>query len=118
MPVNGTKWMEIARREVKKACDTLGLESVAYERLKEPEKTLEVAIPVRMDDGSVKVFTGWRSQHSTALGPAKGGIRFHPATDADEIKALAMWMTFKSSVMGLPFGGAKGGIRCNPKEMS
>ncbi|HHX27759.1 MAG: Glu/Leu/Phe/Val family dehydrogenase [Bacillota bacterium] len=118
MPVEGTHPLAIARHLVKKACDTLGLESVAYERLKEPEKTLEVAIPVRMDDGSVKVFTGWRSQHSTALGPAKGGIRFHPATDADEIKALAMWMTFKSSVMGLPFGGAKGGIRCNPKEMS
>jgi glutamate dehydrogenase len=118
MPVNGTKWLEIARREVKKACDMLGLESAAYERLKEPEKTLEVAIPVRMDDGSMKVFTGWRSQHSTALGPAKGGLRFHPAACADEIKALAMWMTFKSSVMGLPFGGAKGGIRCNPKEMS
>ncbi len=118
MAVEGTHPLAVARHDVKKACDTLGLESAAYERLREPEKTLEVAIPVRMDDGSLKVFTGWRSLHSTALGPAKGGIRYHPATDCDEIKALAMWMTFKSSVMGLPFGGAKGGIRCNPKEMS
>ncbi|HHY75220.1 MAG TPA: Glu/Leu/Phe/Val dehydrogenase [Firmicutes bacterium] len=118
MPVGGTEWLEMAREQVKKACDMLGLESAAYERLKEPEKTLEVSIPVRMDDGSLKVFTGWRCHHSTALGPAKGGIRYHPGATADEIKALAMWMTLKSSVMGLPFGGAKGGIRCNPKELS
>lgn len=118
MAAQGTNPWEIAQQRVRKACEQLGLESAVYERLKQPEKTLEVAIPVRMDDGSVKVFEGWRSQHSTALGPAKGGVRFHPKTDMNEVKALAMWMTFKSSVMGLPFGGGKGGIRCNPKEMS
>lgn len=108
----------IAQQQVKNACLSLGLEEAAYELLKQPEKMLEVAVPVRMDDGSVKVFQAWRCQHSTALGPAKGGIRFHPQTDADEVKALATWMTFKSAVVGLPFGGAKGGIRCNPKELS
>jgi glutamate dehydrogenase len=118
MAVRGQNPLETARQQVKRACGHLGLEGAAYERLKQPEKTLEVAIPVRMDDGSLRVFQGWRCQHSTALGPAKGGVRFHPATNADEVKALAMWMTFKSSVMGLPFGGGKGGVCCNPKEMS
>lgn len=108
----------IAQQQVRNACLSLGVEEAAYQLLKQPEKMLEVVIPVRMDDGSVKVFQGWRCQHSTALGPAKGGIRFHPQTDADEVKALATWMTFKSAVVGLPFGGGKGGIRCNPKELS
>lgn len=108
----------IAQQQVRNACLRLGVEDAAYELLKQPERLLEVAIPVRMDDGSIRVFQGWRCHHSTALGPAKGGIRFHPQTDADEVKALATWMTFKSSVVGLPFGGGKGGIRCNPKELS
>jgi glutamate dehydrogenase (NAD(P)+) len=79
---------------------------------------LTVNFPVKMDDGSVRVFTGYRVHHSTVLGPTKGGIRFHPDVTLDEVRALAMWMTWKCSVVGLPYGGAKGGVVCNPKEMS
>jgi glutamate dehydrogenase len=79
---------------------------------------VEVSIPVRMDDGSVRVFTGYRAQHNNAIGPTKGGIRFHPNVTADEVKALATWMTFKCAVVGIPYGGAKGGIAVNPKELS
>ena len=79
---------------------------------------LEVSIPVRMDDGRVEVFTGWRVQHDTTRGPGKGGIRFHPDVDVDEVKALAAMMTFKTAIADLPFGGAKGGVRCDPTKMS
>src|SRR5690606_18967341 len=72
----------------------------------------------KMDDGSTKVFMGYRSQHNDALGPAKGGFRFHPAVTADETKALSMWMTFKGAIVGLPYGGGKGGIACDPKQLS
>ena len=109
---------EIAQQQIKRACEQLGAEPAAYEILKQPERLIEVAIPVKMDDGSIKVFQGWRSQHSTALGPAKGGLRFHPNTDINEVRALSTWMTFKCSVVGLPYGGGKGGIRVNPKELS
>jgi glutamate dehydrogenase/leucine dehydrogenase len=88
------------------------------EILKHPQHTLEVAIPVRMDNGRVKVFRGFRVQHNDALGPYKGGIRYHPQVTLDEVRALAFWMTMKSGVLGLPYGGGKGGIICNPKEMS
>lgn len=84
----------------------------------EPERVLEVHIPVRMDDGSLKVFTGYRAQHSTVLGPAKGGVRYHPSVNLDEVKTLSFWMTCKCAVAGLPYGGGKGGIICNPAEMS
>ncbi len=77
-----------------------------------------VSVPVRMDNGSLKVFTGYRSQHNTARGPAKGGIRYHPDVTLDEVKALSMWMTWKCAVLNLPFGGGKGGIKCDPKKMS
>ncbi len=86
--------------------------------LRTPERVLEVAVPVRMDDGSVEVFTGWRVHHDTTRGPGKGGIRFHPDVDADEVKALAAAMTFKTAVLDLPFGGAKGGVRCDPGRFS
>jgi glutamate dehydrogenase (NAD(P)+) len=86
--------------------------------LRTPERVLEVAVPVRMDDGSVEVFTGWRVHHDTTRGPGKGGIRFHPDVDADEVKALAASMTFKTAVLDLPFGGAKGGVRCDPTRLS
>lgn len=109
---------EICQQQIKRACEQLNLEPAVYDILKQPERLIEVAIPVRMDDGTVRVFQGWRSQHCTALGPAKGGLRFHPDTNVDEVKALSMWMTFKCSVVGLPYGGGKGGIRCNPKELS
>jgi len=109
---------EIVQKEIKKACDKLGLGDSVYEILKEPEKVLIVSIPVKMDDGSVKTFIGYRSQHNTAIGPAKGGVRFHPNVSLDEVKALSAWMTFKCSVIGIPYGGGKGGVKCNPKELS
>ena len=86
--------------------------------LRVPERVLEVSVPVRMDDGSVEVFTGWRVHHDTTRGPGKGGIRFHPALEADEVKALAAAMTFKTAIADLPFGGAKGGVRCDPTKLS
>ncbi|KAA0008755.1 MAG: Glu/Leu/Phe/Val dehydrogenase [Thermoplasmata archaeon] len=86
--------------------------------LKQPERELTVAIPVVMDDGSLEVFTGYRVQHSSAIGPCKGGIRYHPNVDLDEVKALATLMTFKCAVANVPYGGAKGGVRCNPSKLS
>jgi glutamate dehydrogenase (NAD(P)+) len=86
--------------------------------LRTPKKVLEVAVPVRMDDGSIEVFTGWRIHHDTTRGPGKGGIRFHPEVDADEVKSLAAAMTFKTAILDLPFGGAKGGVRCDPTVLS
>jgi glutamate dehydrogenase (NAD(P)+) len=86
--------------------------------LRTPKKVLEVAVPVRMDDGRIEVFTGWRIHHDTTRGPGKGGIRFHPDVDADEVKALAAAMTLKTAILDLPFGGAKGGVRCDPTSLS
>ncbi len=108
----------IAQQQVRNACDALKLEPAAYEILKQPLRVMEVAIPVTMDDGTVRVFPGWRSQHNDAIGPTKGGLRFHPDVYVDEVKALSMWMTFKCAVLGLPYGGGKGAIKCNPKELS
>ncbi|MBI1321297.1 MAG: glutamate dehydrogenase [Candidatus Hydrogenedens sp.] len=90
----------------------------AIEKLKHPRAMLTVSIPVRMDDGSLQVFTGYRVQHDGTRGPTKGGIRYHPKADIDEVKALAFWMTCKCAVVGIPYGGAKGGITVNPKELS
>jgi len=90
----------------------------AIERLKHPKMLIEVSIPVRMDDGSMRIFTGYRVRHDDTRGPGKGGIRYHPDVDLSEVKALAFWMTCKTAVMGLPYGGAKGGICVNPKELS
>ncbi len=100
------------------AAKVLGYESSEYEVLKYPERTLRVAVPVRMDDGSVKVFEGYRVQHSTVRGPAKGGLRFHPDVNMDEVSALAAWMTFKCAVAGIPYGGGKGGVAVDPKKLS
>src|SRR5205814_760644 len=86
--------------------------------LQECKRSVEVSIPTSMDDGSVRAFTGYRVTHNIARGPSKGGIRYHPDVTLDEVKALAMWMTWKCSLMGLPFGGAKGGVVCDPKAMS
>jgi glutamate dehydrogenase (NAD(P)+) len=94
------------------------LDPDVHHLLAQPRRVLEVAVPVRMDDGSVEVFTGWRVHHDTTRGPGKGGIRFHPAVDADEVKALAAMMTFKTALVDLPFGGAKGGVRCDPSRLS
>lgn len=103
---------------IKEAVEKLGYDEGMYELLKEPIRTVEVRIPVRMDDGKVKVFTGYRVQHNDAVGPTKGGVRFHPGVSMDEVKALSMWMTLKAGLVDLPYGGGKGGIICDPREMS
>ena len=103
---------------VSNAAEILGYTPSDYEAVKYPERELKVAIPVRMDDGSVKVFEGFRVQHSTSRGPAKGGIRYHQNVDLDEVKALAAWMTFKCAVVNIPYGGGKGGIICDPTKLS
>ncbi len=110
--------LESAQLQVKKACDALGLEDAVYELLKEPRRMIEVSIPVRMDDGSLKTFKGFRSLHNDAIGSGKGGIRIHPGVHADEVKALSVWMTFKCGVMGIPYGGAKGGIIADSLALS
>ena len=109
---------EVAQEQFNQAAERLRLDPGIAAILREPERELIVHFPVKMDDGSTKVFDGYRVQHSTARGPAKGGIRFHPAVNRDEVTALAMWMTWKCAVVGLPFGGAKGGVTCDPKTMS
>ena len=108
----------IALQQLDRAAERLGLDPGVHEKLRYPEKILTVSIPTKMDDGSLRIFTGHRVHHSLARGPAKGGLRYHPDVTLDEVKALAMWMTWKCAVVGLPFGGAKGGVVCNPKEMS
>ncbi len=108
----------IAQEQLDKAAEIMKLDEQAHQILREPMRTLIVSIPVRMHDGATKVFTGFRVHHNTARGPAKGGIRFHPEETIDTVKALASWMTWKVSLANLPFGGAKGGIICNPKEMN
>jgi glutamate dehydrogenase/leucine dehydrogenase len=100
------------------AADALELGPDVREMIKYPERVLEVNLPVRMDDGHVHRFEGYRVQHSTARGPAKGGIRYHPNVTLDEVKALATWMTWKCAVVNIPFGGGKGGVTCSPKDMS
>lgn len=107
-----------AQKRVKIACNKLGLPAEVYEILKNPMRILEVSIPVKMDNGGIKVFTGYRSQHNTAVGPSKGGVRFHPAVTKDEVAALSIWMTFKCAVTGIPYGGGKGGIIVDPKTLS
>ncbi|MBN4054089.1 Glu/Leu/Phe/Val dehydrogenase [Nitrospira defluvii] len=100
------------------AADRLALDPNIRKRFTYPKRAIMVNIPVRMDDASVEVFHGYRVHHDTTLGPSKGGIRFHPDVNLGEVSALAMWMTWKCALMGLPFGGAKGGIRCDPHSMS
>ena len=100
------------------ALNKLGYDEAMYELLKEPIRMLTVRIPVKMDDGTTKVFTGYRAQHNDAVGPTKGGVRFHPMVTEDEVKALSMWMTLKCGIVDLPYGGGKGGVVCDPREMS
>jgi glutamate dehydrogenase/leucine dehydrogenase len=100
------------------ASQILGLDEQIYNVLKSPARQVIVSLPVTMDDGSIRVFEGYRVIHSTILGPSKGGIRFDPAVNLDEVKALAAWMTWKCAVVDIPYGGAKGGVACNPREMS
>jgi glutamate dehydrogenase (NAD(P)+) len=100
------------------AAELAKLDADVHRMLRTPQRLLEVSIPVRLDDGSVEVFTGWRVHHDTTRGPGKGGIRFHQDVDAEEVKALAAMMTFKTALLDLPFGGAKGGVRCDPRKLS
>ncbi len=109
---------EIAQLLIGNACRELGLSQAVYEYLKEPQRVLVVNIPVRLDNGDIRTFVGYRSQHTDVIGPGKGGVRFHPDVTLDEVKALSMWMTVKCGVLGLPFGGAKGGVICDPGKLS
>jgi glutamate dehydrogenase (NAD(P)+) len=109
---------KIAQQQFNTAAEHLRLDSWLREVLNRPKRQLVVSIPTKMDDGSIRVFEGYRVQHSLARGPAKGGIRYHPSVTLDEVKALASWMTWKCATVNIPFGGGKGGVVCNPKEMS
>lgn len=110
--------LALAQEQLRLAAERLSLDPGLYETLKVPKRVLEVAVPVRRDDGSLTVFQGYRVQHNIDRGPAKGGVRFHLQVDLDEVTALAMWMTWKCAVARLPFGGAKGGVVCDPRNLS
>lgn len=110
--------MDNVRAVVKNAAQMLGYTENEYIGMMSAERELKVHIPVEMDDGSVKVFEGYRIQHSTSRGPGKGGVRFHPDVNVDEVRALAAWMTFKCALTGIPFGGAKGGVTVDPGKLS
>src|ERR671910_2023261 len=117
-----TEWRnetsDMAVTQVGLAADRIGLDPNVRARLVRADRALIVSVPTRMDDGRVHVFTGYRVQHNDALGPFKGGIRYHPAVNLGEVSALAMWMTWKCALVGLPLGGAKGGIACDPAKLS
>ena len=110
--------LDVAKKQVDIAARYLKLDPGLIEKTKQTKRELIVHFPVKMDDGSVKVFTGYRVQHNVTRGPGKGGIRYHPDVNLDEVRALSMWMTWKAAVVNIPFGGAKGGIQCDPKSMS
>ena len=109
---------EVVQKQIDAAAAVANLPATVVDILKKPKRVLCVSIPVKMDDGSVKVFEGFRAQHTDVIGPAKGGIRFHPDVTLDEVKALSMWMTFKCGVVGLPYGGGKGGVIVDPHTLS
>jgi glutamate dehydrogenase (NAD(P)+) len=108
----------MAQRQLDEVGLLIGLSESLHGYLRQPKRVLEVSIPARMDNGDFRMFTGYRVQHNMARGPGKGGIRFHPDVTLDEVKALAMWMTWKCALVNIPFGGAKGGVICDPKNMS
>jgi len=116
--MTGINPFEVAKKQIDACAKILKLSPSVAAMLKTPMRELHVSLPVRMDDGSIKVFQGFRVQYNDARGPAKGGIRFHPDETIDTVRALASWMTWKCSLLDLPLGGGKGGIICNPKEMS
>ena len=109
---------EVAQQQFDLAAERLELDAGMRLVLREPRREFTVHFPVHMDDGSVQVFTGYRVQHNLGRGPAKGGIRYHQDVSLDEVKALAMWMTWKCAVVGIPFGGGKGGVIVDPKKLS
>lgn len=107
-----------ALTQLDEAAELIELDEAVHNKLRKPKRVMTVSIPTRMDDGSFQVFTGYRAQHNMDRGPCKGGIRYHPDVNIEEVIALAMWMTYKCAVVNIPYGGAKGGVICNPKEMS
>ncbi len=107
-----------ALAQLDEAAEILGLEDAIRRKMRKPKRIITVSIPTEMDDGTFEIFTGYRVQHSMERGPCKGGIRYHPDVNLDEVIALAMWMTWKCAVVNIPYGGAKGGVICNPKQMS
>src|SRR6476659_6819757 len=109
---------ELAREQLRRVGDTFEIDPNLISVLGECKKAVEVSVPVGMDDGTTEVFKGYRVTHNVARGPSKGGIRYHPDVTLDEVKALAMWMTWKCALMGIPFGGAKGGVVVDPKRLS
>ena len=109
---------QVAVEQFQRAADIIDLKPQYREILSHPKNEIIVNFPVQMDDRSTKVFTGYRIQHNNILGPFKGGLRFHPQVDLDEVRALAAWMTFKTALAGIPFGGAKGGITIDPSQYS
>ena len=113
---NSTSDMAVQQFDI--AAAKLNVDANVASRLRRPDRALIVSVPIRMDDGKVQVFTGYRVQHNDVLGPFKGGIRYHPEVNLGEVSALAMWMTWKCSLVGLPLGGAKGGVTCDPVELS
>ena len=110
--------LDSALHQLAGAVEQLGLDDGMHQLLATPRRSMEVAVPLRRDDGSLEVLKGYRVQHNFSRGPAKGGIRFHPATDLDEVRALAMWMTWKCALIGIPYGGAKGGVAVDPRALS
>src|SRR5215208_6439223 len=108
----------IAQQQFDTAAELLDLPQDIREVLRVPQRELTVRFPVRMDDGTTKVYTGYRVQHNLGRGPTKGGIRYHPGVDIDEVRALAMWMTWKCALVNIPYGGAKGGVVVDPKQLS
>lgn len=109
---------QAAQEQLKKAADIIGLDERVVTRLSKPMRELHISIPVNMDDGSLKMFEGYRVQYDDSRGPFKGGIRFHPKTNIHEVKALAFWMTMKCATVGIPYGGGKGGVTVDPKKLS
>lgn len=116
--VDQTDVLQSTQTVILEALEKLGYPREVYELLKEPLRILTVRIPIRMDDGSIKIFTGYRAQHNDSVGPTKGGVRFHPNVTEKEVKALSIWMSLKAGIVNLPYGGGKGGIVCDPREMS
>ena len=115
--MNNNPW-ERAKDQLREAAERIELDPLVLARLENPDRIIEVSVPVKMDDGSARVFSGFRVQHNNTNGPYKGGLRYHPKVDMDEVKALAFWMTIKNAIANVPFGGGKGGVAVNPKELS
>jgi glutamate dehydrogenase (NAD(P)+) len=118
IPSAGARALDAALHQFDAAADHLDLDAGLRAILRSPQRELTVHFPVTLDDGTIEVFSGFRVQHNVARGPAKGGLRYHPATDLDDVRALAMWMTWKCALVDVPFGGAKGGVTCDPRSLS